>query len=199
MNHTIKIIGIDPALRNTGLALAEVDLVTFEWKVTKIHLIQTENDKTLGKSVRKSSQDLAAAKHLHDEMQAFFAASGAAMAVGEVPTGTQSARGSFSNGVCCGLLASVPVPLIEVNPTEVKMASVGHKYGAKEEIIEWAVAKFPDLNWAYRKLHGKYVLKNENEHMADAVSTIPAAIKTQQFQHAAAMMRSALLGLTLAA
>lgn len=188
---TIKILGIDPSMRNTGLALAEVNIATGEWQCRDLQLIQTKPGEG-GKTVRKSSEDLATGQTLHRGVMAFIEKHRPAFAVAEVPTGTQSARGSFSNGLCCGLLASLQVPMIEVSPTEVKLASAGHKHACKEEIIEWAVARAPDAPWLYRNLKGKRTPLASNEHLADALAAIAAGLQTQQFRQAIALMRASL-------
>jgi Holliday junction resolvasome RuvABC endonuclease subunit len=188
MNPTVTIVGIDPSFRNTGLARASYDLVTGEWQVT--HLLLSETEKGKAKLVRKSSDDLSRCKIQHDAVVAFC--KDAHFAVAEVPSGAQSAAAAFSNGVCCAVLAAVPCPLIEVNPTEVKLASVGDKWAAKEQMIEWAVARFPKAGWLTRKLKGNVELVAKNEHLADACAAIAAGLKTQQFLQSTAMLKAAM-------
>lgn len=190
MNPYIQIVGIDPSLRNTGLALGAVNIATGELDtVTTLRLIETEGGEG-GKTVRKSSDDLRRAKAIVTGIEEFYNAWQPAFFVAEVPTGTQSARASFSNGVCCGVLAGLPAPLIEVSPTEVKMAAVGHKYAGKEEMIEWAVARFPQAGWITRRVKGEVQLLAKNEHLADACAAIAAGVKTQQFRQALEVYRS---------
>lgn len=190
MSHIIKVMGIDPSMRNTGLALAEVNIQTEAWVVTHLQLVKTEA-KDGGKAVRQSSRDLAAAQALHKGIASFIAFHQPTFAVSEIPSGTQSARGSFSNGLCCGLMGALSIPLVEVSPTEVKLAACGHKHAAKEEIIEWAVGKFPGAPWQTRRFKGEIKLLNENEHLADACAAIAACLKTAQFKQAVSMMRAA--------
>lgn len=187
MKETVRILGIDPSLRNTGLAIAEYNLTTGKLDVTYITIAKTEKSKD-GKIVRKSSDDLARAKLLLNGIQKICAEYNPTFAVAEVPVGSQSARPAFSNGVCCGVLAGVPVPLIEVSPTEVKLASVGIKTASKDQMIQWAVAKWPGAQWHTRKFKGAVELLNDNEHMADACAAIEAGILTTQFSQAVAMM-----------
>lgn len=184
--ETVRIVGIDPALRNTGLAVATYNLATSQWQIEEVELIQTENQS--GKTVRKSSDDLRCAQELVNGINRFIKRVGGNFACAEVPTGTQSARGAFSNGVCCGVLASVSVPIIQVSPTEVKLASVGKKTASKDDIIQWAGGKWPHAGWKLRKLKGELVMVNDNEHMADACAAIAAGVETVQFAQAMAMM-----------
>lgn len=175
----IKIVGIDPALRNTGLALAEFDTETGSLKYTTIHLLQTENQ--AGKTVRKSSDDLRCARELSRGIKKFLNDHKPHFVMAEIPTGTQSARGAFSNGVCLGLLAGLGYEIVELSPTEVKMASVGERTASKQDMITWAVAEEPNLPWLYRTSKGKKILKNDNEHLADAVAAINAGVQSVQF------------------
>jgi Holliday junction resolvasome RuvABC endonuclease subunit len=189
MNQTIRILGIDPALRNTGFAVADYHIMTGKLVVSRVEIAQTEKSKD-GKVVRKSSDDLARGRIIVNEMKRVVAIHSPSIAVAEVPGGCQSARGAFSNGVCCGVLASLNLPLIEVSPTEVKLASAGTKTASKDAIIQWAVAKWPDAGWLTRKFKGEVVLLNDNEHVADACAAIAAGILTAQFAQAVAMMQS---------
>lgn len=189
MNQTIRILGIDPALRNTGLAIADYDILTGELNVTKVEIAQTEGGKD-GKVVRKSSDDLSRARTLVAEINRVIAVHRPSLAVAEVPGGCQNARGAFSNGVCCGFLACLSLPLIEVSPMEVKLASVGVKTASKDQMIQWAVAKWPNAGWFTRKLKGEIVMTKDNEHVADACAAIAAGLLTAQFAQAISVMQA---------
>jgi Holliday junction resolvasome RuvABC endonuclease subunit len=181
----IKIVGIDPALNNLGLAQVTLDLDTMELSNIHLSLPQTESEN--GKTVRKNSDDIRRAKILYEGM--VKACEGASFAIAEVPVGSQSARAMASYGICCGVLAACPIPLIEVTPTEVKLAAIGEKNASKIEMIEWGMAKYPDANWVMRKSKGVMVAQNCNEHLADAIFAIEAGLKTQQFKATTAMLR----------
>lgn len=182
----IKIVGIDPALRNFGFAQATLDVHTLEYQIDNLILVESESE--AGKTVRKNSDDLRRAQQLYGGL--VLACTGAALAIAEVPVGSQSARAMASYGMCVGVLAACPVPLIQVLPHEVKLAATGYKQAAKEEMIEWAMGRFPSANWLMRKSKGQMVPMNDNEHLADACAAIEAGIKTAQFQQAIAMYRS---------
>jgi Holliday junction resolvasome RuvABC endonuclease subunit len=189
LTQIIRILGIDPSLRNTGLAVADYDIFTGKLNVFKVEIAQTANGND-GKVVRKSSDDLSRARAITTEIKRVIAIHSPNFAVAEVPGGTQSARGAFSNGVCCGLLACLSLPLIEVSPMEVKLASVGIKTASKNQMIQWAVAKWPNAGWFTRKLKGEIVMTNDNEHVADACAAIQAGLLTAQFAQAIAMMQA---------
>lgn len=173
----IKVLGVDPALRNMGIVRATIDTDTCEIACEKLTLFKTEANKKTAKVVRKNSDDLDRAKILHDALQKEVKEHGAKFVFVEVPVGSQSARAMASYGVCIGVLASCPVPMIQLTPTEVKKASVGSNTASKEEIIQWACDKYPKLNWLRKS--GRVIA--DNEHLADAVATLHAGIESDQF------------------
>lgn len=179
----IRIMGLDPALTNLGIAVMIYDTETKELSGEDLILVQTQASKE--KNMRKNADDLDRARTLHKGMVA--ASKSCVIAVGEVPEGTQSARGAFSNGNATMLLAACPIPLIPVTPKEAKVAATGDKYACKEEMIEWAMGKYPDLPWKTRKFKGKVVPTADNEHLADACAIVEAGISTEQFAQAVSL------------
>lgn len=186
----ITVLGVDPSLRNFGLVLADLNLDTMKFQVKEMNLAKSEADAKKGKVVRKNSEDLDRARLLHEAFQE--ACSKAKFCFVEVPVGSQSARAMASYGICIGVLASCPIPMIQVTPTEVKVAGTGIKTATKQEMIEAAVAEHPEAKWLTRRLKGELTLVDANEHLADATFAIEAGIKTTEFRAAASMMRSVL-------
>lgn len=179
-----QVIGIDPAFSNMGLVAADVDLSkpdTPGITVKRMELIRTEAQG--GKTVRKSSEDLRRAIELHQGLQAFIAAAGVVHAVfAEVPSGAQDAKAARALGIATGVLASVPIPIIEVAPIEVKRLFATKGPVSKQQVIEWAVKRWPSAPWLMHQ--GRRTLNNE--HLADALATIVAGMKTPAFQQMAA-------------
>lgn len=182
----INLVSFDPSLRNWGCVNATLDTSNNVVTVTGMSLVETSEAASAKKGVRQNSQDVSSSALLHDGMNA--ACEGMSLAFAEVPVGSQSARAMASYGICCGVLGGCPLPLIQVTPTEVKKAAVGHGTATKEEMIEWAVAKHPEAPWLRVKSTGK--LLGKNEHLADAVAAIYAGIKTAEFKSAIAMLVS---------
>jgi hypothetical protein len=183
MTH-VRIVGFDPSLANWGCAHLLFDTNTGLLSpdlATPMELIKTENE--AGKKVRKNSDDLVRASLLQSGMQRHCR--GMAIACAEVPHGSQSARAMASYGICIGVLSACPIPLIELKEAEVKLES-GYKHATKEEMIQWASALYPHLNWL--KHGGK--LTQANEHLADAIGAIHAGVRTPAFRAAIAMMSS---------
>ncbi len=177
----VKVVGLDPSLNNWGIAHATLDIDSLEIEISHFQLVQTDSQN--GKTTRKNSDDIRRAAALYGGMM--LGCTGATVAFCEVPVGSQSARAMASYGICVGVLGACPIPLIEVTPFEVKLAAVGHRQAAKEEMIEWGVAKHPNAPWL--RDGGKLVLKNE--HLADATAAIYAGIKTAQFMTVLQMLR----------
>jgi Holliday junction resolvasome RuvABC endonuclease subunit len=187
--NTLKLMGLDPSLRNTGMCLAEVDLATGAITPLEIAMVQTEAAAKT-KLQRQNSADLADCRTTFRAVQAQIAAWKPNLVTGEVPGGGQDARAALSFGMSIMLLASVPVPIIEVTPKEVKLASVGKGTATKPEMIAWAHAKAPGLAWNTHKRGGKVNLNADNEHMADALAAIFAAVETTQFMQLMAMYQA---------
>ncbi len=182
LSNSIKVCGVDPSLRNWGLAVGTYDILTKHLNIDQVAVTNPELSK--GKQVRQNSLDLEAALQLYkgmlnvlDGVQAIFV---------EVPVGSQSARAMASYGICVGLLGALRangIPFFEVTPTEVKIAGAGKKTATKQDMIQWAVKKHPEANWPTYKEHGVIrITEAKAEHQADAVAAIYAGITGNSFQ-----------------
>lgn len=80
--------------------------------------------------------------------------------------------------------------MIQVTPTEVKLAGTGIKTATKDEMIEAAIQRFPYAKWLTRKVKGEVKLMNDNEHFADAAFVISAGIATNEFKSAIAFYKT---------
>lgn len=187
----IRIVGLDPSMANFGMSFMHLDLNTLELSLEELLLIETE--KKANKVVRQNSDDLRRCQEITSLYHKAILGFGASFAFSEVPTGAQSARAMLANGIVLGILASCPVPLIQVQPTETKMATVGTKTASKEEMIEWAAETYPDAPWLRHKSKGRMVLTNKNEHLADATAVVHAGLKTDQFQQVRALLAAPLV------
>lgn len=178
----IQVCGIDPSLRNWGIALGSYDIETGDVVINSISVIAPVLP--TGKQVRQNSLDLESAKQLYaatlkavKDVQAIFV---------EIPVGSQSARAMCAYGVCIGVLGALRaqgIPFTEVTPTEVKMASAGKKTATKLEMIQWAMNQHPEANWPRYKQNGVVkVSEAKAEHMADATAAIYAGLACNSFQ-----------------
>lgn len=190
MSNTVRVVGLDPSLRNLGIVIAEVNLddPDYAFRIVDMKLVQPKDEAKKAKTVRKNSDDLRRAKELHKALQ--DACKDAQFAFVEVPVGSQSARAMASYGICIGVLASCPLPMIQLTPTEVKVAGTGIKTATKEEMIEAMASEHPEAKWLTRKVNGVQTLTSTNEHLADATAAIKAGLQTDEFRIAAAMLKS---------
>ena len=177
----LNIIGIDPSLRNFGLAIGKYNFETQEFSVHDLRLITSETEHL--KRVRKNSEDLERARLLVTGTETIIKKEEISYAFVEVPHGSQSARAMASYGICIGILASLSVPIIQVTATENKVKATGHKTASKEEMINWAMKKFPNAPWLTRKVHGQLMPVEKNEHLADACGAINAGVLTDEWKN----------------
>lgn len=180
----LNVLGMDPSMNNWGIAAG--NLITETSQLTIAHLACTRIAEAKGKQVRQNSHDLRTAQGLTEGVLPFKKAH---IVFAEIPQGSQSSRGSLGAGMCIGVLGALRAlgcQFIEVTPTEVKMASVGKKTATKAEMIEWAMATFPNAPWPLH--HGK-INAGMAEHMADACAAIVAGLRTNEYQQIAAIMR----------
>jgi len=190
----LKILGMDPSLSNFGIVHATLNIETLKITPEAMYVLQTEPEKD--KKVRKNSEDLDRCKILHKG--AVEATEGRFLAFIEVPVGSQSSRAMASYGVSLGVIAAVAntMPIVQLTPSEVKMAGCGIKTATKGEMIDAMVAKYPNAPWPRYTQNGKGFKKGdihagEAEHIADALAAIEAGIATDEFRRTIAVLRAA--------
>ncbi|MEQ1950911.1 hypothetical protein [Mesorhizobium sp. CN2-181] len=174
----IPVLGMDPSLRNWGLAEAELCLITGELSTPFLSLVQPKDLE--GKQVRQNSSDLYLAEQLAEPVMA--AAKKAKAIFVEVPVGSKSARAMASYGVCVGVLGAVRalgIPLIEVTASETKKIFTGDKNATKRQMINAAAEFYPTANFPVHA--GK--IPDKAEHMADAIASIHSGVRTPMFQN----------------
>lgn len=182
MSKTITIAGLDPSMRNFGMVKAALDLTT--GKIEIIDLVLTETSTSpKNKTVRKNSEDLNRARVLSQAVNIFL--HDVDMAFVEIPVGSQTARAMASYGMCIGILSQITIPMIQVTPSEVKIAATGSKTATKLEMISWATDKYPDAAWLRQGV--RYLAKNE--HLADATAAIHAGLATDEFRQATVFLK----------
>lgn len=187
----LNVTGMDPSLRNWGLACGKYDTETK--KLTILHMDVITAVLPTGKQVRQNSLDLESAYQLSRYARAYL--TGAQAVFVEVPVGSQSARAMASYGICVGVLGGLRAegnPFFEVTPTEVKLAGPGKKTASKIEMINWAMDAHPEAPWPTYKSNGKVVVSEAKaEHMADAIGAIYAGLKCHAFQSMLPLIKAA--------
>ncbi len=174
----IQVLGCDPSLRNWGLALGELDLITGEFSKLQFKVIRPQEETS--KQVRKNSKDLEVAEILTTGILPWF--NQAQVIFVETPVGSQSARAMASYGICVGILGALRAmgkQIIEVTAIEVKMAIAQKRNATKDQMITAAIRLYPEASWPIYK--GKPA--QTSEHLADAIGTIHAGVKTPVFKN----------------
>ena len=178
----LNVVGLDPSLRNWGIAKGQLNLSTGELIVPHVEVICPVLP--TGKQTRQNSLDLISAQALAAGTIAAIEDAHAVFV--EVPVGSQSARAMASYGICVGILGAIRAtgkPFFEVTPTEVKVIATGKKTATKRDMIEWAYNKQPGANWPFYTKNGKSIISEAKaEHMADALAAIYAGIAGTEFQ-----------------
>jgi Holliday junction resolvasome RuvABC endonuclease subunit len=197
-SRKLTLVGMDPSLRNWGLARASWDIVTGDLQVMLLKLSNPVLH--TGKQVRQNSIDQQAAQQLYENAAAFMA--GAHATFVEVPVGSQSARAMASYGICVGVLGALRangLQYLEVTASEVKLAGHGTKTASKDDMIAWASRIHPDAPWLRYQhdckgkpsktnpsvtvsAYTKGQLTSDNEHLADAVAAIHAGLRLNTFK-----------------
>jgi len=169
----MRIVSIDPSLRNTALVYSELT----DGVVKVIDSVTIETEKSKQKQVRASSDLIHRCDVLHRYVNKFLEKHSPEIIFVETPSGSQSASGMKNYGVSCYLIATLTPRAIEVTPTEVKKATVGTKTASKHDMIAWAFDKHPEAPWVLRK---EFPLAKQ-EHMADAIAIIYAGMVTPAY------------------
>jgi Holliday junction resolvasome RuvABC endonuclease subunit len=195
----IRVAALDPSLSNFAVARLVLKLETLQFGIISLHTIRTEKvAKAARKIVRQNSDDLRRCQEIINAYRPLVA--DCTVVFAEIPTGAQDARAMWSFGAATMAVAACPVPVIQVQPSETKLATVGTKTASKEEMIEWAAAAYPGGPWVrYERdiiRKGKLVRKkgdimDDEEHVADAMAVAHAGIQTDQFKQLLAMWRAA--------
>ncbi|HCW3947857.1 TPA: crossover junction endodeoxyribonuclease RuvC [Acinetobacter baumannii] len=180
MNKPLKIVGMDPSLRNWGMSKALYDPESQSLEILEFGLIQPEIP--TAKSVRQSEKDILSAYHLFT--QAYHFAKDADIVCVEVPVGSQSARALVSYATCTsviGSLIAMGMNVVAVTPTEVKKV-IGNPQASKHEVIEWVrklhpLAPFP----TYKKSGQVLISEAKAEHLCDSVVAIYAGMRKKRF------------------
>lgn len=178
-------ICIDGSLQNLGLAVVEITANPLPEITNLIHLHLNTTKPDNSKKIRKSYDDLYRFRDHWNCLTEYITKYDCKIAIGEVPSGAQDARAAFAFGGVTAMYACLPIKFYPVYPLEVKEAATGFKHSDKEDMIEWAYARWPTANWITSKRSNKMDLKtksglyltNANEHLADACAVGQAGLK----------------------
>ena len=166
----IKVLGLDPSLRNWGLTACLYRQGNLE--VVETHIAKTKNTK----GIKQNASDIIAANTLYKEL--ITPIKWADVICIEVPHGSQSSRAMVSYGVCValiGVIQTINPNIIQVSANDVKAivrTDKDHK-PTKQEIIDWVKDKHPEANLP---------TSLSAEHICDAIVAVYAAMNTKEFK-----------------
>lgn len=176
MSSWKRVGGLDPSLSNFGMVIGTAfyddDESLLKFEPEDIALSTSKTDKSIK---YKNEDDLQRARTLGSAMLRFF--EGVDTIYVEIPVGSQSARAMASYGICVGIIAALGKRVVRISAKDVKVVATGNPTATKEDMINWATSKYPDLPWLKRTVKNKHVLKSSNEHIADAMAAIHVGLK----------------------
>lgn len=181
----VRIVGLDPSMRNFGIAVGELSIVLIKDEYYfGITIISTTTIKTLNnKSIKyKNMIDLDIASQLKKGLSKYINKENPNTIVfAELPVGSQSSRASVGYGMCLGVIGSVvtcdtALELITVRPMDIKRwvdPNPKHKVTKKDVIdkISHLLHDNPDYSKIFKLDKNGKPLAN-NEHIADAIAAI---------------------------
>lgn len=182
MNSRVKVVGLDPSLRNWGISVGSINL-SKGIDSLEIQDLQVIRPVLPTGKVRQNTLDILSASQLYYGAHKYI--QGAYAVFVEVPVGSQSARAMVSYGICIGVLGALKsegIPIIELTPNQIKKV-VGAKDTSKSEMIEWAYGLHPEAPWpTVTRLGETKIVEGKAEHMADATAAIYAGVASHEFQ-----------------
>ena len=176
MKTKIIVGGLDPSLSSFGMSKGTVVRDSESGEVTLLKVVKScltisKSDKTVK---YKNMDDLQRAKQLGADMLDFF--DNVDHIYVEIPVGSQSARAMASYGICVGVIAALGDRVIRVSAKDVKLIATGDPKASKQDMIDWATSRYPELPWATKTRKGEVSFTGANEHVADSIAAIHAGL-----------------------
>lgn len=176
------LLGIDPAIANTGVAVINLDK---EVQVIHLGVIKTSKDDHEGSDLEGFPHTYRArdiVSKLYDTISYYCPE----YICVEVPGGTQSASAAMgsgvTNGICGWLAKEYPTRFLPTKPLHVKWDTIGKQAAkgatgkaGKDLMINWATNLYPEAPWPRRNGNGP-IVKGKAEHLADAIAIIYSSL-----------------------
>lgn len=182
----MRVIGFDPSLTHAGVAVGQLD-ASFNL-VDIIHIETVITAKSKDKKIKRADDDFNRVMKISLRFDEIIDEYKPEWGFCELPYGAQSARAGFAFGIVYGMMGSLPIPMANVSPRDVKMVT-GDKHADKEDMVRWAVENYPHLDWPastrsndWEIMHGDLYVKKNSEHMADACGVLKAGVDTKLFE-----------------
>lgn len=166
----MRVLGIDPSLRNFGIVYAEVQGSTL--CDVGFFQISSEMQKITPKYEGTFKRYLDLSRLLNQFCKEYLSATVVDKVYMEISTGSQDIRAAqamaISTYVGAQIVQKVGLEYDLVTPRMLKKYLLQNSTAEKKDIINYLSTRFPDLPW-FRK-GGKVLLKNE--HLADALAVL---------------------------
>jgi Holliday junction resolvasome RuvABC endonuclease subunit len=181
-------LALDPAFRNIGWTSGVLQFYrdgAVKPRFTAIGVLSCRPaEANLRMATFKASLDYEAARGQKRALDDIIERTGAQILFSEVPSGGQDAASWYASGIVIGLLAGLVLPVVEVQPSDVKMVALGAGLPAtdKKAITAWARSRYPFLPWQGT---------TRDEHAADGVLVALAGLRSPDTRSVARALWSA--------
>jgi Holliday junction resolvasome RuvABC endonuclease subunit len=173
----VIVLGIDPSLCNTGLAVVEL-APRFE-RVLEVSVIRTAPS-AKKRRILVGDDDARRIAEIAGALEAAIAGHIPAALVFEAPGGSKGAKAAAALAYARAVVVTVAklhrLPLIQVQPLDVKRATCGRADASKEDVIAAVEQRFPGIAWPSPA--------SVVEHAADAVGAVLAALDSETLRMA---------------
>lgn len=171
-------IALDGTISNIGMIMGTFDPSGL---ISPKDGILFKTAPTKNKKISKSEDYLNRCNYLYMQVNNLVSSIKPEYVFLEGPTGSQDANSAKSIGAIYMLAGAIKSniskwdgKLIIVTPIAVKKASIGSNTASKEEILSWAVDKYPNFPFYKSKKGEVYAY---NEHLADGIAVAHAGVK----------------------
>lgn len=174
MAQALRILGIDPGMRNIGVALMLYSPGVAA-ELLDLRLITTKDEKKK-RGLRQKADDLRCLEHIRDEMRVISRTWGYdVVAFEECPSGGLGKiairKVALSWGTCWSLLTAKPGILsFDYMPVDLKRCVTGSPRASKVEMVTALEQRYPGLQ-------DLDVLQSKKEHPADAMAAALLAMQ----------------------
>jgi len=176
-NNTL--IGVDLGFRHTGLVAASPSKeVVYGYEILGHTCVHTQKaDKKLGLYV--AQDDVSQCQLMFAGVMKFIKEYDPKGVVAELPSaGAKGARANRGMGIATGVIGSVAsalnLPFVWVTPADSKVVLCGLRNASKDDMMNKVKQMYPDAGWPK--------VKNEFEHIADAVGALMVAKKSDIYK-----------------
>jgi Holliday junction resolvasome RuvABC endonuclease subunit len=175
--NAMIVLGIDPSLCNTGLAV--VELLPDGERVLKTSVIRTAPSPKQ-RHILVGDDNARRVAEIARGIDGLIHEFNPTAIVFEAPAGSKGAKAARALALSVATVVTIAtlrrLPLVQVQPLDVKRAVCGRKGAGKEDIIVELERRFPDIQWPEPP--------SVVEHAADAIGAVLACLDSPVLQMA---------------